>query len=122
MHISQFVPLSIVMLIVAIFALPAAGQSPASEKPKIRVLIVDGFNPYHDWQKTTPLMKEILESTGRFTVDVATAPVPEGYKASTDGPPPPVDNHEFRPKFADYDVVIGNYVGPRWPKETEDDF
>ena len=29
---------------------------------------------------------------------------------------------DFRPKFADYDVVVSNYNGDRWPKETEKDF
>jgi type 1 glutamine amidotransferase len=28
----------------------------------------------------------------------------------------------FRPKFADYDVVMSNYNGDRWPKETEQQF
>jgi type 1 glutamine amidotransferase len=86
------------------------------------VLIVDGHNPYHEWQVTTPLLKQILETSGRFTVDVATAPVPEGYTSPTTAPPPRVDNSGFRPRFADYDVVLGNYVGPRWPAETEQEF
>ena len=29
---------------------------------------------------------------------------------------------DFRPKFADYDVVVSNYNGDRWPKETEKEF
>jgi type 1 glutamine amidotransferase len=93
-----------------------------SDEARLRVLIVDGHNPYHDWQTTTPLLKRILETSGRFAVDVATAPVPEGYRSSTSGPPPRIDNAGFRPRFADYDIVLGNYVGPRWPPETEQDF
>ena len=98
------------------------GQSTSRAHEPLRVLIVDGHNPYHDWQVTTPLLKQILEDSGRFTVDVATAPVPAGYTSPTTGPPPPVDNSGFRPRFADYDVVVGNYVGPRWPAETEREF
>ena len=79
-------------------------------KDKLRVLIVDGHNPYHDWQVTTPLMKRILEDSGRFAVDVATSP-PDG-----------ADMSGYRPRFADYDVVLGNYNGQRWPRETERDF
>ena len=94
----------------------------ADDGKKLRVLIVDGHNPYHEWQVTTPLLKRILEDSGRFTVDVATAPVPVGYTSVTTEPPPPVDNRDFRPRFADYDVVLGNYVGPRWPAETEREF
>jgi uncharacterized protein len=89
---------------------------------KLRVLIIDGNNPYHDWQVTTPLLKQILEDSGRFQVDVATVPVPEGYESSTSAAPPPADLQGFHPRFADYDVVQGNYVGPRWPAETEADF
>lgn len=94
----------------------------ATGADKIRVLIIDGHNPYHEWQVTTPLMKRILEDSGRFVVDVATVPVPDGYQDSLAGPPTPIDTSSFRPRFADYDVVIGNYVGPRWPAETEREF
>jgi type 1 glutamine amidotransferase len=97
-------------------------QSSAHAAEKLRVLIVDGFNPYHEWQVTTPVMKEILEKSGRFTVDVATVPIPEGYKTDTSSPPPPVEDLDFHAKFAEYDAVIGNYIGPRWPKEVEADF
>ena len=50
-------------------------------------LIVDGQNN-HDWKSTTPLLQKALESSGRFTVDVATSP-PSGQ-----------DMSGFRPKFA----------------------
>lgn len=94
----------------------------AEDSEKVRVLIVDGFNPYHEWQVTTPLMKKILEDSGRFTVDVATVPVPSDFRADLSGPLPRLGSIKFRPTFANYDVVIGNYVGPRWPEETERDF
>lgn len=97
-------------------------QTSALAADKLRVLIVDGFNPYHEWQVTTPVMKKILEDSGRFEVDVATVPIPEGYKTDTSSPPPPVADLDFHPKFADYDAVIGNYIGPRWPKEVEAEF
>lgn len=94
----------------------------AEDTGKLRVLIIDGFNPYHEWQVTTPRMKKILEDSGRFTVDVATVPIPADYKPDLSGPLPRVESIKFRPTFADYDVVIGNYIGPRWPEETERDF
>jgi uncharacterized protein len=107
----------------ALFAVQVGrAQDAPSGGEKLRVLIVDGFNPYHEWQVTTPLMKRLLEESGRFVVDVATVPVPEGYKASTNSPPPRIEGMDFHPQFSDYDVVIGNYVGPRWPAETEKDF
>jgi type 1 glutamine amidotransferase len=94
----------------------------AEDREPLRVLIIDGHNPYHEWQVTTPVMTRILEDSGRFKVDVATVPVPEGYNSSTNAPSSPVANLDFHPHFADYDVVIGNYVGPRWPAETEQEF
>ena len=85
------------------------GRKSAGGGEKLRALIIDGQNN-HDWQSTTPLLKKHLEASGRFTVDVATSP-PAGQ-----------DMSGFRPKFADYDVVVSNYNGDRWPKETEKAF
>ena len=38
-----------------------------------KALIIDGRNN-HDWRATTPVLKQILEQDGLFTVDVITAP------------------------------------------------
>ncbi len=82
---------------------PAAGAGP------IRVLIVDGQNN-HRWQETTPLLRSILEESGRFQVDVATSP-PKGANMSA-----------FQPEFAAYDVVVSNYNGDPWPEATRKAF
>jgi type 1 glutamine amidotransferase len=89
-----------------IFGVPFVQAQPAE---KLRALIVDGQNN-HDWKTTTPLLQKALESSGRFSVEVATSP-PSGQ-----------DMSGFRPKFADYDVAVSNYNGKRWPAETEADF
>lgn len=81
----------------------------AADAEKLKVLIIDGQNN-HEWQKTTPLLDQMLQKSGRFVADVTTAP-----KSGE-------DMKSFRPKFADYDVVVSNYNGDRWPKETEEDF
>jgi type 1 glutamine amidotransferase len=73
---------------------------------KIRVLIIDGQNN-HDWKTTTPILKQILEHTGRFTVDVATTPPAKG------------DMQLFKPRFADYKVIVSNYNGEPWSEETK---
>lgn len=86
-----------------------AASSPVAAAEKLKVLIIDGQNN-HEWQKTTPLLDQMLQKSGRFVADVATAP------KSGD------DMKSFRPKFADYDVVVSNYNGDRWPEETEADF
>jgi uncharacterized protein len=82
---------------------------PVAASEKLRLLIVDGQNN-HDWKATTPLLQEIYEQSGRFDVTIATTP-PERH-----------DMSGFRPRFADFDVVVSNYNGQRWSPETEADF
>jgi type 1 glutamine amidotransferase len=84
-----------------VFAAEPAAPAPGS----IKVLIVDGQNN-HAWKVTTPLLKKILEDAKIFAVDVATSPPKGGDMAS------------FKPKFSDYQVVISNYNGEMWSKET----
>jgi len=78
----------------------------ASAAPPQKALIVDGQNG-HDWKATTPVLKQLLEETGLFSVDVATSP-PKGQ-----------DMSGFKPDFAAYDVVVSNYQGDAWPEETK---
>lgn len=75
----------------------------------MNALIIDGQNN-HDWKATTPVLKKILEDSGLFKVDVATAPR-SGQDLSG-----------FRPRFSDFQVVVSNYNGEPWPKETQDAF
>src|ERR1035441_6946263 len=86
------------------FALALITATVASAAP-IRILIVDGQNN-HAWKETTPVLKRLLEETGRFTVDVATTP-PKG-----------ADMSSFQPNFAAYAVVVSNYTGDPWPAAT----
>jgi type 1 glutamine amidotransferase len=55
-------------------------------------------------------LKAALESSGRFTVDVATSP-PHGQKLD-----------DFRPEFGRYGVVVSNYNGDEWPEATKKAF
>jgi len=89
----------------------AAMMGSASAAEKLKVLIVDGENPYHDWQVTTPVMKKILEDSGRFVVEVATVPAPGA------------DRSGFKLEFAGYDVVLSNYNSQTLPPpETQKAF
>src|SRR5215831_17440237 len=72
----------------------------------IKVLVIDGQNN-HAWQQTTPVLQKILESAGRFQVDVVTSP------------PHAADMSSFRPNFGEYEVVVSNYNGDPWPAETK---
>ena len=77
----------------------------------VRVLIVDGQNN-HNWKGTTPILKDFLGKSGRFTVDVATTPPGKEPKEAWAG---------FRPKFSDYAVVLSNYNGDLWPEPVQRD-
>ena len=119
------------------FALPTVAADP------IKVLIVDGQNN-HNWRGTTPILRKTLEDTKLFKVDVATTPSKPG------GPQKPKDfatndqakkvyaealaafeeaNAKYkkemavwRPTFSDYAVVVSNYNGDSWSRETQSDF
>ncbi len=113
---------------------------------KIKVLIIDGQNN-HQWATTTPLLKRILEDTGRFTVDVSTTPpsAPAAPRLAKDATPAQKTAYEealkknaiavaehkaaapalwakWRPNFSAYAVVVSNYNGERWPAEVESAF
>ncbi len=80
-----------------VFSVAAAGLG----APPHKALLIDGQNN-HEWQKTTPVLKRILEETGLFQVDVLTTPPKGGVMSS------------FRPEFGRYKVVISNYNGEPW--------
>jgi hypothetical protein len=112
----------------------------------LKALIIDGQNN-HDWVATTPVLKRILEDSGRFNVDVSTSPdagppIPSRPKNAT---PADEQAHQakiaewkiakdafkkanqpaweaWRPPFADYDVLVMNYNGDRWPDPVRADF
>ncbi|TNJ41704.1 ThuA domain-containing protein [Tamlana fucoidanivorans] len=121
-------------------------NSPTLEK-KIKVLIVDGENNHGIWPKTTFMMKDYLEQTGLFEVDI------NRKKYTWMGPHfNPVKNvsdiHEllklyplqdgvsrievdstkydpdFNPNFKNYDVVISNFgwKSSQWPEATKANF
>jgi type 1 glutamine amidotransferase len=75
----------------------------------MKALIIDGQNN-HDWKTTTPALKQILEETGLFAVEVATSPPAKG------------DMSTFKPDFAAYRVIISNYNGEPWSTETQEAF
>jgi len=76
---------------IAIAAVASAQPSPPPDPNKIQVLIITGQH-VHDWRGTTPILKQILESTGKFEVRI---------------------NEEFRgagrETLANYDLVVVNY-------------
>lgn len=86
-----------------------AAWAAQQETPRIRVLIVDGQNN-HNWRATTPVIREILEQSGRFAVDVASVPSGKQNAAAREAFSPPLDR---------YQVVVSNFSdfgGPAAPK------
>src|SRR5215212_2879695 len=104
--------ITIPLLVLLISATITAAAEP---QKKISVLLIDGMNN-HDWQRGTRIMKSILESSNRFTVDVSTTP-PTSQPADA--------WNSWRPKFDRYDVVVSNFNGGynadkgavHWPRE-----
>ena len=76
--------------LVALLAVFGSGPTRAAE-PVLRVLILSGQNN-HNWRETTPKLKSILESGGRFSVDFTEHP--ERCDAAT---------------FKKYDVLLSNW-------------
>lgn len=88
-------------------SLPSLAGSPAPSS--MRALIVTGQNN-HDWKTSTSVLKQILEDTGLFEVDVATSPSPGGHMDT------------FNPDFSSYQLVVLNYNGDDWSASTQKAF
>ncbi len=77
-------------------------------------MLLDGESggPYHDWARTTPALKAMLDETKLFAVTVVTAPPAGGDFAA------------FRPDFSKYRAVVLNYDAPddRWPAALKTSF
>lgn len=104
-------------------------------KRKIKVLIVDGQNNHTVWPKSTIMMKQYLEDTGLFKVDISRTqflnksekfkdwlPLAKKTPNGIDGKPK--TDPDFNPKFSKYDVVISNFgwQAASWPEETKANF
>ena len=121
-------------------------QTRADEK--LKVLLIDGQNN-HAWKETTPVLKWILEQSGRFTVDVSTTPpaAPQQPRLNPKGEATEQQKADFakkleawktakaahdkdikaqweqwHPKFKDYAVVVSNYNGEAWPAAVRGEF
>jgi HEAT repeat protein/type 1 glutamine amidotransferase len=107
----------IIRVVLLVFALHLGlGEyiSPAAGAEPLKALIVTGqSNPWHTWELSSPVFKQILEQTSRFKIDTAiSSPGDEGIE-------------DFAPEFADYDVVVLDYDGYKrkgWSQETKEAF
>lgn len=91
----------------ALLALLGTALYAQPSSPLPAVLIIDGVNN-HDWQAGTRYLRNILEGSGRFRVDVSTYPAPL-----------PAD-------LSKYAAIVNNFNGghttdgTRWPRQAEE--
>jgi type 1 glutamine amidotransferase len=101
-------------LLTTLLFLAAGAAASAADAAKIKVLIIDGQHN-HAWRDTTAFLKEALESTGRFAVDVSSNLKPNDK-------PGRVATVPFPPDLTKYQVAISNYNGQPWPAEFRQEF
>jgi type 1 glutamine amidotransferase len=104
----------------------------ASADAKFNALIIDGQNNHAVWPKSTIMMKQYLEESGLFEVDIdRTRFTWKGEREATwlslagvgktEDLKQPEQDLDFKPSFASYDVVISNFGNNAadWPIETQ---
>ncbi|WP_282179428.1 ThuA domain-containing protein [Maribacter stanieri] len=102
---------------------------------KIKVLIVDGQNNHQIWPKSTIMMKQYLEDTGLFEVEISRtqfiwkAEREQDYleiatSQKSQLVEQPITDINFKPDFDKYDVVISNFgwKAAPWSKKTQKSF
>jgi type 1 glutamine amidotransferase len=102
------------------------------KKAPLKTLIVDGQNNHEVWPKSTIMMKQYLEETGLFKVDIYRTRftwkgerekeyLPLAGVGETKDLENPQHDPDFTPKFEDYDVVISNFgwKAANWPEVTQ---
>lgn len=102
---------------------------------KLKVLIVDGQNNHQVWPLSTLMMKQYLQESGLFQVDVQRtqyvwkAEREEKYLVFAETGngellQEPKEDLSFEPEFHKYDVVISNFgwKAAPWPEKTQKSF
>jgi hypothetical protein len=106
------------IITVFIICLPSISFAQNSTE-KLKALIMDGENNHVIWPKSTMMMKDYLEQTGLFEVDIVRKaytwkgeeyleqyPLMTGKKTTV--VKEPKFDPDFSPKFKKYDVVVSN--------------
>jgi len=74
-----------------------------------KTLIITGQNN-HNWEASSPVLKQILDETGMFTSEIMITPDKGG------------DMSTFNPDFSEYKLVVLDYNGDSWSEKTNKDF
>lgn len=118
-----------------LFAASLILSLPASAAEKFKALIVDGQNNHAVWPKSTVMMKQYLESSGLFEVEVARVHFISNYKREESWLPlagagesekseKPIPDPNFSPDFSKYKIVVSNFGfgAADWPEQTRKNF
>jgi len=74
-----------------------------------KTLLITGQNN-HNWQVSSPILKQILDETGLFSTDIMKTPEKGG------------DMKTFDPDFSKYKLVVLDYNGDSWSDKTDTAF
>ncbi|MES2981190.1 MAG: ThuA domain-containing protein [Verrucomicrobiota bacterium] len=112
-----------------IFSLPAAAAE------KLKALIVDGQNNHAVWPKSTVMMKQYLEGSGLFEVEVARTKFISNHKreekwlplagvGESEGTEKSMPDPDFSPNFSKYSIVVSNFGfgASDWSEQTRKNF
>lgn len=141
----QFIILGLVFSVIS--CQPKSSTQDTTPPSKLKALIIDGENNHGVWPKTTMMMKDFLEQTDLFEVEIArTAFTWQGphydqsiglediktlltmYPLTTGQETTPVEepvpDPDYNPDFKKYDVVISNmgWKASSWPEATKANF
>lgn len=83
--------------------------SSCKKETGFNTLIITGQNN-HNWQVSSPLLKQILDETGLFTSEIMKTPATGG------------DMNTFNPDFSKYKLVVIDYNGDSWNEKTNKAF
>ena len=72
----------------------------------IKTLLLTGQNN-HDWTRSTPFVRDLLEASGKFSVTVVEDPC---LALSS------------LPELAEYDLIFSDYNGPEWSEQAKESF
>jgi uncharacterized protein len=93
------------MVVAALIACLSSCKNEAAYK----ALIITGQNN-HNWQVSSPILKQILDETGLFTSEIIKTPEKGG------------DMTSFNPDFSKYKLVVIDYNGDSWSEKTNTAF
>jgi len=127
----SFILVCCLTVILASCALDNGTQTVETNNTKLKVLIVDGQNNHVVWPKSTFMMKQMLEQTGKFKVSIYRS-IPVWKSTKYVGKYPlndekiylegePKTDPLFAPEFENYDVVVSNFgwKAASWPEQTK---